>query len=113
MSAITSLNQGFSTFPSVRLNRRGRLARTLVVLSLAIVAASVAGGHAGAQTSPAPRTASEFITVTVASGETLWALASTLADGRDTRDLVADIVEINSLGSADLQAGQKVRIPLN
>lgn len=113
MSAITSLNQGFSTFPSVRLNRRGRLARTLVVLSLAIVAASVAGGHAGAQTSPAPRAAAEFITVTVAPGETLWALASTLADGRDTRDLVADIVEINSLGSADLQAGQKVRIPLN
>jgi hypothetical protein len=49
----------------------------------------------------------------VAPGETLWALASTLADGRDTRDLVADIVEINSLGSADLQAGQKVRIPLD
>jgi hypothetical protein len=113
MSAVTIVNQGFSTFPSVRLNRRGRLARTLVVLSLAIVAASVAGGHAGAQTSAAPRASAEFITVTVAPGETLWALASTLADGRDTRDLVADIVEINSLGSADLQAGQKVRIPLN
>jgi nucleoid-associated protein YgaU len=113
MSAITSVNQGFSTFPSVRLNRRGRLARTLVVLSLAIVAASVAGGHAGAQTSAAPSAAAEFITVTVAQGETLWALASTLADGRDTRDLVADIVEINSLATVDLEAGQKIRIPLS
>jgi hypothetical protein len=42
--------QGFQANPSGRitLNRRGKLARTLVVLSLAIVAASVAGGQAGA-----------------------------------------------------------------
>ena len=41
--------QGFQAIPSgVRLNRRGRLARTFVVLSLAIVLGSVVSAKAGA-----------------------------------------------------------------
>jgi hypothetical protein len=112
INAISSVNQGFSTNPSVRLNRRGRLARTLVVLSLAIVALAVAGGKAGAQTSTDVAAPAHFITVTVAPGETLWDLASHLADGRDVRGLVADIVEINSLPSVDVAQGAHLRIPL-
>lgn len=112
ITSISSVNQGFSTNPSVRLTRRGRLARTLVVLSLAIVAASVAGGQAGAETSTSTKTASQYITVTVAAGETIWSLANALADGRDVRGLVADIVEANNLPSVDLAAGQHLRIPL-
>ena len=43
-----SVNQGFQANPStVTLNRRGRLARTCVVLSLAIVMASVVSAKAG------------------------------------------------------------------
>lgn len=65
MSAVTfnsvalksSVNQGFLANPSGTLNRRGRLARTLVVASLAVVlmagfaAASGAGDHVVAATS--------------------------------------------------------------
>jgi hypothetical protein len=114
----SSINQGFSANPSVRLNRRGRLARTLVVLSLAIVVASVAGGEAGANTSgDRPREdasqSARFITVTVAPGETLWSLAGQLAEGENTHALVADILEINNLATVDLEAGQQIRIPLN
>ena len=113
----SSVNQGFLTNPSVRLNRRGRLARTLVVLSLAIVVASVAGGEAGANTSSGnsskAATSARFITVTVAPGETLWSLASQLVEGENTHALVADILEINNLASVDLEAGQQIRIPLN
>ena len=110
----SSINQGFSINPSVRLNRRGRLARTLVVLSLAIVVASVAGGEAGANTSgEAAGLSARFITVTVAPGETLWSLASELAEGENTHALVADILEINNLSTVDLEAGQQIRIPLN
>ena len=106
--------KGFSANPSGRivLNRRGRLARTLVVLSLAIVAASVAGGQAGADTTKTHVTASHFITVTVAPGDTVWSLANRV-DSRDAGSLVASIIEINGLGSGDLTAGQKIRIPLN
>jgi hypothetical protein len=114
VSAKTIDFQGFQANPSVRLNRRGKLARTLVVLSLAIVAASVAGGKAGAETPKITSISapSSFITVTVAQGETLWDLASALADGREVRGLVSDIVEINSLPSVDVAAGQHLRIPL-
>ena len=107
--------KGFSANPSGRivLNRRGRLARTLVVLSLAIVAASLAGGQAGADTSKGQVvSADSFITVTVAPGDTVWSLANRVADGGDAGALVAEIIEINGLGNGDLVAGEKIRIPL-
>jgi hypothetical protein len=105
--------QGFQANPSVRLNRRGKLARTLVVLSLAIVAASVAGGQAGADTSDRTVVAADsFITVTVAPGDTVWSLASRVAPEGQAGALVSAIIEINSLGSGDVVAGQKIRIPL-
>ena len=130
MSAIT-LNhskvsdwQGFyednaSSRPSgIVLNRRGRLARTLVVLSLAIVLGSLVSGslvsaNAGAGTEAGPSKAGSFITVTVAPGETIWTLATRIAsDSGDVRGLVSEILEVNSLASVDLAAGQKIRIPL-
>jgi LysM repeat protein len=114
MSAITSVNQGFQANPSGRivLNRRGRLARTLVVLSLAIVAASVAGGQAGASTASKASAPHAFITVTVAPGDTVWSLANRVGVGSDAGALVSSIIEINGLGDGDLSAGQKIRIPL-
>jgi hypothetical protein len=107
--------QGFQANPSgrIKLNRRGRLARTLVVLSLAIVAVSVAGGKAGADTTVAPVVAKSFITVTVAPGDTVWSLANRVSEGKNVRSLVAAIIEINSLDSVDVEAGQKIRIPLS
>ena len=114
ITSINSVDQGFSANPSggIKLNRRGRLARTLVVLSLAIVAASVAGGQAGAETSSSAHQAAQYITVTVAPGDTLWSLAGVLAEGRNTRTLVDEILEINSLSTVDVTTGQKIRIPL-
>ena len=105
--------QGFQAIPSgVRLNRRGRLARTFVVLSLAIVLGSVVSAKAGAGTDAAPVKAGSFITVTVAPGDTVWSLANRLAAGGDVRSLVSQIISVNSLASVDVQAGQKLRIPL-
>ena len=114
ITSINSVNQGFSANPSGRivLNRRGRLARSLVVLSLAIVAASVAGGQAGASTSAKVSAAQSFITVTVAPGDTVWSLANRVGGGHDVGGLVSDIIEINALTSGDVVAGQKIRIPL-
>ena len=115
-NAQTLINQGFqgsSTNPSgIRLNRRGRLARTFVVLSLAVVLASVFGLKAGAGTTDAVGAPTSFIEVTVAPGDTLWSLAARMADGADVRAMVDEISTVNSLASAELQAGQKVRIPL-
>ena len=106
--------QGFQAIPSgVRLNRRGRLARTFVVLSLAIVLGSVVSAKAGAGTDAAPVKAGSFITVTVAPGDTVWSLANRLAGSGDVRSLVSEIISINSLASVDVATGQKLRIPLS
>jgi hypothetical protein len=112
-SAQTLINQGFQANPSgVRLTRRGRLARTLLVLSLAVVLASVFGISAGAGTSDLVGAPTSFIEVTVAPGDTLWSLATRMVEGGDVRVMVDEIASVNALASADLQAGQKVRIPL-
>ena len=112
-SAQTLINQGFHANPSgLRLNRRGRLARTFVVLSLAVVMASLFGFQAGANTAETVKTQTSYIEVTAAPGDTLWSLATRMAEGGDVRALVDEIATVNSLASAELQAGQKVRIPL-
>ena len=110
----------------VCLTRRGRLARTLLVLSLSIVlgagfAMKAGAGDAGASGSDAlsaakingsSDVAKTYIVVTVAAGETLWSLASAMADGGDVQALVADIASANSLNGVDVEAGQKLRIPI-
>lgn len=118
-SAKALINQGFfdkglQTNPSgLHLTRRGRLARTLLVLSLAVVLASVFGLKAGAGTTDSVGAPTSFIEITVAPGDTLWSLASHMAGGADVRAMVDEIASVNALASADLQAGQKVRIPLH
>jgi len=109
----------------VCLTRRGRLARTLLVLSLSIVlgagfAMKAGAGDAGASGSDAlsaakingSSDAKSYVVVTVAAGETLWSLASQMADGGDVQALVADIASANSLNGVDVEAGQKLRIPV-
>ena len=109
----SSVNQAFQAVPSgIHLNRRGRLARTFVVLSLAIVLGSVVSAKAGAGTDVAQVKATSFITVTVAPGDTVWSLANRLAGSGDVRSLVSEIISVNSLGSVDVATGQKLRIPL-
>ena len=108
----------------VCLTRRGRLARTLLVLSLSIVlgagfAMKAGAGDAGASGSDALSAAkingssdATYVVVTVAAGETLWSLASQMADGGDVQTLVADIASANSLSGVDVEAGQKLRVPI-
>ena len=99
--------------PSKRsVNRSYRLTRTLVVLSLSVV---IAGGYAmnakaGSDSQANPEVQS-YVTVVVAPGETLWSIASKFSDG-DARSLVDQVITINSLSGGDVEAGQKIRIPL-
>ena len=106
----------------VCLTRRGRLARTLWVLSLSVVLGAGFAMNAGAGdalsaakingSSVSVSSAKSYVVVTVASGETLWSLASAMADGGDVQALVADIASANSLKGVDVTAGQKLRIPV-
>ena len=120
VSAKTLINQGFSqvlnsTNPSgVVLNRRGRLARTLVILSLAIVMVATFAFSAGAgSTDSMAATPDSFVTVVVGPGESLWSLAGRMAGDGDARSLIEEIMIVNSLTTPDVQAGQSLRIPLH
>ena len=120
VSAKTLINQGFSqvlnsTNPSgVVLNRRGRLARTLVILSLAIVMVATFAFSAGAgSTDSISATPDSFVTVVVGPGESLWSLAGRMAGDGDARSLIEEIMIVNSLATPDVQAGQSLRIPLH
>jgi LysM repeat protein len=106
----TIVNQGFQANPSGRLTRRGRLARTLVVLSLTVVMAAGFASQSGAGQVEAS-TAPSYEIVVVAPGETLWSVAAAYASG-DVQGLVNEIREVNNLKGYDLQAGQKLRVPL-
>ena len=100
----------------VCLTRRGRLARTLLVLSLSVVLGAGFAMNAGAGdalsaakingSSDSVNVAKSYVVVTVARGETLWSLASKMADGGDVQALVAEIASANSLKGVDVTAGQ-------
>ena len=92
----------------VRLTRRGRLARTLLVLSLAVVLASVFGLNAGAKTADQVGTPTSFIQVTVAPGDTLWSIGERIAPNAPISEVVDHLVRLN--GTA-ITSGQLIRIP--
>ncbi len=104
------VNQALQANPSGRLNRRGRLARTFVVLSLTVVMAAGFASQSGAGQVEAS-TAPSYEIVVVAPGETLWSVAAAYASG-DVQGLVNEIREANNLTGFDLQAGQRLRVPL-
>ena len=54
----------------------------------------------------------QYATVTVHPGDTLWSIASAhTADSAEVQDTIDRITEANHLHIADLQPGQKLRIP--
>ena len=104
------VNQALQANSSGTLTRRGRLARTFVVLSLTVVMAAGFASQSGAGQVEAS-TAPSYEIVVVAPGETLWSVAAAYASG-DVQGMVNDIREANNLTGYDLQAGQRLRVPL-
>lgn len=94
------------------LTRRGRLARFLVVLSLSVVVVAGFASRAGAGDQVGGARAATYVAVVVAPGDTVWSIAGAMADGRDVRGLVDEIVAVNGLRGASVEAGQSIRVPV-
>ena len=127
MSAVTYnqlapkelINQGFSMSqwlanPSgsvsvTRLSRRGRLTRTLVVLSLAVVLAAGFAAQSGA--GDQKLAAVSYVSIVVPAGATLWSVASAYSQG-DTQGMIEQIREANNLAGYDITAGARLRVPI-
>jgi LysM repeat protein len=94
--------------PPLRLTRRGRAVVLLLLAVVASVASAVlfttASRASNDPSTPAP-------TVTVQPGDTLWEIASSAHPGRDVRDAVAELRELNHLTGYDLQPGQVLTLP--
>ena len=95
----------------MRLTRRGRLVLTAVFLGLMLAAFVVFGAHSaatGEAGAPVPTQ-----TVEVGEGDTLWGLASQVAEPGHVREMILQIQELNALSGAALVEGQEIAIPVS
>ena len=93
----------------LELTRRGRTVLWTVAVVFVLLALLV-GGRAVAGS---PESATAVVPHTVSQGETLWAIASTVAHpGEDLRDVVNLIIEVNGRSSVDIDAGEQIFLPL-
>jgi LysM repeat protein len=118
MSTIAIADHQRTATPAVRtrlrLTRRGRVVVTTlaaVPVLLGVGLAVLNGGQASAGDAQGSGGAARFDTVTIQPGETLWQLAEETAPNADPRDFVQDVVSLNALDGAGLQAGQQLAIP--
>jgi LysM repeat protein len=81
----------------------------LAVLALLVVGFS-ATGHVASQAASSAGV-QHARTVTVAPGESLWALAERIAPHADPRLVVDRIIQINHLAGARILAGQQLVVP--
>ena len=96
------------------ITRRGRLARSLVVLSLAIVLGAAFSMKAGAGAVVTHTDHASYVSVVVAPGETLWSIASDavkVSGSSDVLSMVDAIMSANALAVPDVAAGQVLRVP--
>ena len=91
-----------------------RLARTGLSISLLVViGAGFSTISSASDKSDAAISSSEskYVQVVVTPGESLWSIAAMVAGDSQIQSVVADIVEVNKLKSADVPAGTKLLVP--
>jgi hypothetical protein len=96
--------------PAVRLTRRGRIVMTLVFLGLVLAVLTVFGARSaatGETGSPVPTR-----TVEVGQGDTMWGIASAVAEPGHVREMIHQIEELNALSGPALVEGQEIAIPI-
>jgi len=92
----------------VRLTRRGAVVLAAAVVLLGGLMLLVAHLSLGSPTAHPAATAGGV--VTVQSGDTLWSIAGQVAPGRDPRQVVERLREVNHLSSAVLSPGQTLKV---
>lgn len=116
MSTSTAVVTAVRTVPAagprprsgqVRLTRRGRLVVFVLALVVALGLGLVIAAGSMATEEPEPTRV-----VMVGTGDTLWGIAADLADDGDVRAMMTRIERLNALDSAVLDAGQRLRVPV-
>ena len=111
--ARTQPDEATTPATRLRLTRRGRVVFTalaaLPLIAWALVAVLGSGGAAADAGSQAP---ASFEYVTIGQGDSLWALAESIAPDGDPRVLVDEIIRLNGLDDAVVEPGQRLALPV-
>ena len=101
------------TAPPLRLTRRGRIVVAVAAALLVTIISLLAAGVAQATNhGPSPRAARQnLVQVVVRPGQSLWSVAESADPDQDTRLVVRQIVDLNSLSGPTVQAGQQLWVP--
>lgn len=94
----------------LRITKRGRRVLVGLVAIPLVVAAFIGALNSGGAAATDSVASNDFSYVTIAQGQSLWDLAEEIAPNADARDVVAEIVALNSL-EGEIQPGQKIALP--
>mgnify|MGYP003556002795 FL=1 len=97
--------------PALRLTKRGRAVLTFLAATPIVVGVLLFALNGGGATASLDGSTTAFEYVTVESGQSLWQLAETIAPTADPRDVIAEVMRLNRLESADVYAGQELAVP--
>ena len=97
----------------LRLTRRGRVVVALAAaLLVTLVSLLLAGVAQATNDGPSPRAAREnLVQVIVRPGQSLWSVAESADPDQDTRAVIQQIIDLNSLNGDTVSAGQQLWVP--
>ncbi len=97
----------------LRLTRRGRVVVALAAaLLVTMVSLLLAGVAQATNDGPSPRAAREnLVQVIVRPGQSLWSVAESADPDQDTRAVIQQIIDLNSLNGDTVFAGQQLWVP--
>ena len=97
----------------LRLTRRGRVVIALAAaLLVTMVSLLLAGVAQATNDGPSPRAARENLAqVIVRPGQSLWSVAESADPDQDTRAVIQQIIDLNSLNGDTVFAGQQLWVP--
>lgn len=94
--------------PLARARRKAVARVALIGAVLAVLAAVAPGAIAGDE----PGVAGAYDTYTVAQGESLWSIASSLTGpGEQVRETMSQLQSLNAMSGSTLRAGEQIAIP--
>lgn len=100
-----------ATSSRLRLTRRGRIVFTALASGPVILWAVIAVLGSGVAAADIGSTAASFEYVTVGHGDSLWAIAESIAPDDDPRVVIDEIMRLNGLADMMLEPGQRLALP--
>jgi hypothetical protein len=94
----------------LRLTRRGRVVACTLLLVVVLAALTVFGSRSAATNDTGVPV--ETRTVEVGAGDTLWGIATEVAEPGEVRDMVHQIQELNAMPGPALRVGQEIAVPV-